>query len=455
VVSEYRIYYDSCTGTIDYSIPLAVLPAGQTSYTTEILPSSAAYRFGLRAKHSCGVEEADIGMVATAASLAGLTGLRAAIKVPQAGKTVKGNRVTIVAELILGAISQTKEVTFQYRAAGGVAWADIPAANANHPNPDVGSPYLVHWDVDSLGVLVDTVYELRAVATDIADTADSSPPSITITVVPSAASDYDIKESLVSGVVQKEQKVSNTVASTVQAADEGSKLVTKVEIPSGAINDSTVTVTVVNNPAAKPAVPQGLEDLGIVTKVDFSNGQTQLAGGKTATLTLNYEDADENGIVDGTTVEIEKLRVLTASTLAGPWTALPTTLNSSKKTVAGTTTHFSFFGLFAPLAADLKSVEVYPVPFKPNDGNADTGVDYSAGNRDSGIIFANLPAAVSIKIYTVTGQLVAKFSTDNSLGKLQWDVKNESGKSVASGVYIAVISTWGQKSITKKVMVIR
>jgi hypothetical protein len=455
-VTQYKLYYDNATGTINYDTPYEVFSSTVSGWTTGALVAGNTYKFGLRSVNRCDTEETNTSVFASAQAVNSLTGVKAAIRVPQSGKKVKGNRVTIIAELISGQISQTKQILFQYRPVGGGAWTNIVAANTNHPNPDFTAPYLVHWNVDAdLSVGAATVYELRAVATDIYNVADPAPPSITIVVVPSAFSDYDINENLVSGVVQKEQKVNNAISNTVQAADEGSALVTKILIPSGALSDSTVTVAVINNPASQPSPPQNSVPIGILTKIDFSNGQSQLAGGQTATVTLNYEDADNDGVVDGTTAEVDKLRMYTASTMAGPWTILSSNLDGSKKTVAGTTTHFSFFGLFAPLATDLKSVEVYPVPFKPNDGNADTGVDYSAGNPNSGIIFANLPSAVSIKIYTVTGQLVAKFSTESSLGELQWDVKNESGKSVASGVYIAVISSWGQKSITRKVMVIR
>ncbi|MEI7902602.1 MAG: hypothetical protein WCK89_20320, partial [bacterium] len=136
---------------------------------------------------------------------------------------------------------------FQYRLSGGGAWTDIPAANVDHPNPDIQAPYFVHWDVDALGVAGPTVYELRAVAADISNTADSAPPTITVTVDPV---NYDISETIVSGKLQKDQKIDNAVTNTIQAGDENSALLTKIVIQSGALSYSTVTVTVVDSPAS-------------------------------------------------------------------------------------------------------------------------------------------------------------------------------------------------------------
>ncbi|MFH1619317.1 MAG: hypothetical protein ABIG11_05365, partial [bacterium] len=287
-VAEYRLYYDAGSGTIDYDTPFAVFSSTTAGWTTGPL-ASGVYKFGIRAKNCWGIEEQNTSVFASAAALSSLTGVRAAIKVPQTGKRITGNRVTIVAELILGDVAQTRQVLFQYRLLGGGAWTDIPAASVNNPNPDLQSPYFVHWDVDALGLGAPTVYELRAVATDISNNTDSTPPSITVVVDPV---DYDISETLVSGKVQKEQKINNAVSNTVQASDVDSTLVARVEIPSGALNTSTVTVTVVKNHAVRPAPPQGATDVGVATKIDLSNSQSQLSGGKTATLTLNYDDDD-------------------------------------------------------------------------------------------------------------------------------------------------------------------
>jgi hypothetical protein len=253
-----------------------------------------------------------------------------------------------------------------------------------------------------------------------------------------------------------EQKIYNTVVNTVKAADDGSSQITNVVIPAGAIANSTAIVTMTNNPTIVPPPPADAQGCGVAAKISLSNGQGLLSGGKTAAVTLSFADNNNDGFVDGTSVRTDSLEIYSASASTGPWKKdFSSSVDLSARTVTGYTPHFSFFSLFAPLSADLSSVEIYPVPFIPKDGNPDTGAAYSLGDQNSGIIFDKLPGSVHIKIYTVTGQLVAHFGSDSSSGKLQWNVKNDDGHDVASGGYIAVISSPGHKDAVKKILVVR
>ncbi|MFH1725394.1 MAG: FG-GAP-like repeat-containing protein [Elusimicrobiota bacterium] len=450
-ITAYRLYYDTGTGTVDYSAPLAVLTSTETSYTTAVLPSSAAYRFALRTHNRCGVEDPNTHLLASAASLSTLQGVRAAIRSPAAGSKVTGDRVSVAAEVILGDAAQIKRIRFQYRASNASAWTDIVPASAENPNPDRTAPYYVHWDVTGLSA---ANHDIRAVAADIQNNADATPPTVSIAV---DTIDFDINESVVAGKLQKAQKINSAVTNTVQAADDDSAQITKVTIPSGAVNTSTVTVTVVNKPASVPPAPADMEAANVVTEVTLSNGQTSLSGGKTATIVLTYPDVNDDGIVDGTVIRVSDLDMYSAATIAGPWVKdLSSSVDAAGKTVTGLTSHFSFFALFGPAAAaDLMTVRVYPNPFMPNSGSSDDGVPYSSADPNSGIIFDNLPASVNVKIYTITGQLVDRFGADNPSGKLQWDVKNTTGQHVASGGYFAVIESPGHAAVVKKILIIR
>ncbi|MFC1679179.1 fibronectin type III domain-containing protein [Elusimicrobiota bacterium] len=452
-VTEYRLYYDSGTEVIDYATPLDVLTSTETSYTAGVLASSAAYRFALRAYNRCGIEEQNAGVVASAASLASLDGVRASIKVPQSGKRVRGNRVTVVAELTLGGVAQTRQVRFQRKPSTSSTWSDIVAADAIHPNPDTGSPYFIHWDLTSIPT---TAYDLRAVATDIRGDDDATPPAISIFVTDSGT-EWDVSESLDSGKVKKEEKLNSAVENSLQIADEGSAQVAKITISSGALSASTVTITVVINPVSIPPAPADTTATSVVTQVDLSNGQTDLSGGRTATIVLTYPDQNGDGIVDGTMVRVSELEMYSAASLAGPWVPdLSSSINAASKTVTGLATHFSFFGLFGGgPAPDLDTVRVYPNPFMPNSGEPSDGVPYSSGDPNSGIIFDNLPASVNIKVYTLRGRLVDSFGSDSLTGKVQWDVENRSGQHVASGGYFAVITSPGVSAVVKKVLIVR
>jgi len=99
--------------------------------------------------------------------------------------------------------------------------------------------------------------------------------------------------------------------------------------------------------------------------------------------------------------------------------------------------------------ADLSQVRVYPIPYRPGSGNPDLG----GGN--TGTFFDQLPASASINIYTVSGQRVTSFDASSASGKINWDARNGDGRDVASGLYIAVITSPSSKSVTKKLLIIR
>lgn len=77
--------------------------------------------------------------------------------------------------------------------------------------------------------------------------------------------------------------------------------------------------------------------------------------------------------------------------------------------------------------ANLSKVYAYPNPCRLGDG-------------DSYITFANLIDYDSIKILTINGQLIRSFKKERQSSKLIWDMKNENGEPVSSGIYIFSVS---------------
>ena len=57
------------------------------------------------------------------------------------------------------------------------------------------------------------------------------------------------------------------------------------------------------------------------------------------------------------------------------------------------------------------------------------------------VSFENLGHETDIRIYTVAGQLVAVLEKDDQSSHLRWDMRNEDGLPVASGVYYAQVET--------------
>ncbi len=94
---------------------------------------------------------------------------------------------------------------------------------------------------------------------------------------------------------------------------------------------------------------------------------------------------------------------------------------------------------------DISNAKAYPVPFKSNSG-------------DPGINFTGLVAGAKIRLFTITGRLVATLDAPSSCGgtgcDVLWNVRNANLDKVASGVYMYIIEAAGQKK-QGKVVVIR
>ncbi|MDI6703723.1 MAG: hypothetical protein QME40_03510 [bacterium] len=101
-------------------------------------------------------------------------------------------------------------------------------------------------------------------------------------------------------------------------------------------------------------------------------------------------------------------------------------------------------------SSHLKDVVVYPNPFKPNSGLGHTVIRFGHPNEAG----KRLTRHAEIKIYTITGELVKtiKEPDDDGVpdGVATWNAQNESGKDVASGIYIYYITNpQGEKCVGK------
>jgi flagellar hook assembly protein FlgD len=93
------------------------------------------------------------------------------------------------------------------------------------------------------------------------------------------------------------------------------------------------------------------------------------------------------------------------------------------------------------IAQNLENVVVYPNPFKPSKGHTE-------------IRFERLTKNVTIRIYNIAGELV-RLEENIITGFFDWDVKNDSGEKVASGVYIYVITDDEGRIKKGKIAIIR
>jgi len=79
--------------------------------------------------------------------------------------------------------------------------------------------------------------------------------------------------------------------------------------------------------------------------------------------------------------------------------------------------------------SDLSAVQVYPNPWRS---------DKHAGKS---VTFASLPSGSTVKIFTVSGHLIKTLGPQTSaLGTASWDLTNDAGEKVASGIYLYLIT---------------
>ncbi|GEM_PF-1952069 len=91
-------------------------------------------------------------------------------------------------------------------------------------------------------------------------------------------------------------------------------------------------------------------------------------------------------------------------------------------------------------------IMVYPNPVKPGSG----------GEFDSNYLnIAGLKGGEEISIYNITGERVIQLENDSNSEEVQWNLKNESGKNVASGVYIYIIIDEEKDSTSGRVGLVR
>ena len=84
----------------------------------------------------------------------------------------------------------------------------------------------------------------------------------------------------------------------------------------------------------------------------------------------------------------------------------------------------------------LKMINVVPNPYYAFS-------DYERNRLDTRVKITNLPERCNISIYTISGKLVKRFSKDNPLTSLDWNLTNHANIPIASGVYLIHVDAPG------------
>ncbi len=163
-----------------------------------------------------------------------------------------------------------------------------------------------------------------------------------------------------------------------------------------------------------------------------------------ATITLSYEDSNpEDGIVDGTSPPLreETLKVYWLDEAHSLWVKLSgSKVDSGSNRVSARTFHFSIFNLHGMGATDLSDAYAYPVPFIPSRGDTD-------------ITFTNISPLCTIKIYTLNGELVRTIEHTSGATSYSWDVTNDRGDRLGSGVCLYLIKDAKNKKKGKLIII--
>ena len=177
---------------------------------------------------------------------------------------------------------------------------------------------------------------------------------------------------------------------------------------------------------------------------------------KAANIWVNYSGIS-GGLLNGTNLPIraDTLTLWSLDTAHALWVKMPDSRTSGTG-VAGPVSQFSVYALMGGPDTNTADVFVFPDPWRPHGPNAGTGTGQT-GTESGGITFSNLPSECTVKIYTISGELVRKFQHSDLAGPVGqeiWDGKTSGGGHAASGVYL-----WRVESATDgkngKLMVIR
>ena len=196
---------------------------------------------------------------------------------------------------------------------------------------------------------------------------------------------------------------------------------TGVRVPAGALS-SELELTVAGADAGQDAGARSrkrLERKLTPVSDEIAYGPEGAAFNAPVTLTLSYDPAQ--AALQG--LDEDRLQVYFWNPARGDWEALPSQVDKNAHAVSAQTGHLSVYQVLgagtAAASNTVATIQVACNPLRPDCRP---------------MKFQGLPANARLRIYTLRGALVKDMATD-SAGTAQWDGTNQSGASVASGVY--------------------
>lgn len=253
-------------------------------------------------------------------------------------------------------------------------------------------------------------------------------------------------------------------ADNVASCSDNEKL--KIEIPGGAFSDDFY-VKISSNPLDQPinVSPEHIQEaiqkaasnnianeiLGYYEFVPFDNADGKIDGRPLKSLFLSLPfllSGAQRAISQSERASLRLRKNINLYRLNEEnklWVRVPgASVDFNNSVVNASVLSFGTYALFVDPYYYVGDAFAYPVPFSPNDNANHTR-----------ITFTNLASRCTIKIFTISGELVKElYVTDIHNGEYAWDVKNSQGKALASGVYLYLIESLQDKK-TGKIMVIK
>ncbi|MFH1379427.1 MAG: S8 family serine peptidase [bacterium] len=349
---------------------------------------------------------------------------------PKADQAVWGDALTVLA----GATLNTTKVVFQYQIINGFedTWTTI--------TEDSKAPFSIYWNVKQIP---QGLYRIRALAYDNTNTEPVMSSGIRIIVRSFYPDITETGSTDVNPLIahQKSEKITAERSSEIMVADG-----TAAIIPAGSINSSTeleIKNIMPKDILSKMPPPESsLQPVGIFREFTFKNGEHIFP--EDVTIFLPYVDNNDDGFIDGTSIHEANLKIyyLKEDKNGRPiqWVeisrddniqsaqkapALRPVLNAQKG-VSFKTNHFTLFAIMAYAPKNsLHEVIVYPNPVRTREIQQ--------------ITFDNLTDNVRLRIFTLTGRLVQDIQNINN-NSYPWDLTNEQGTQVQSGVYFYLLT---------------
>jgi hypothetical protein len=98
--------------------------------------------------------------------------------------------------------------------------------------------------------------------------------------------------------------------------------------------------------------------------------------------------------------------------------------------------------------ADALMDRIFAVP-NPYKGQASGGNSYESNRLETKIKIINLPKKATVNIYSLDGTLVRRLEKDNNDPALSWDLYNQAGLPIASGMYLIHVHAYGKDKVLR------